>query len=182
MIEEIADEWRKWEKGLPEAVSVKRSIPLHKEENNEIQLHAFSDASGRGVCAAVYAVVTQVSGMSQGFVNAKCCLAKQGLTIPCLELVSGHMAVNLATNVQQALEGLPLSTTVHCWLDSSVALHWIGDRGEYWQFVANRVRKIQTHPNVLFPQPTIQLIWEAVVVVLLERNCGGTGTRDCNRA
>ena len=62
----------------------------------------------------------------------------------------GHMAVNLATNVRQALEGLPLSTTVHCWLDSSVALHWIGDRGEYRQFVANRTRKIQTHPNVLW--------------------------------
>ena len=152
--EEIADQWRKWEKGLPEAVSVKRSIPLYKEEIDEIQLHAFGDASGRGVCAAVYAVVTQVSGMSQGLVTAKCRLAKQGLTIPRLELVSGHMAVNLTTSVRQALEGLPLSTTVHCWLDSSVALHWIGDRGEYRQFVANRVRKIQTHPNVLWHHVT----------------------------
>ena len=159
-------------------MSVKRSIPLYKEEIDEIQLHAFGDASGRGVCAAVYAVVTQVSGVSQGLVTAKCRLAKQGLTIPRLELVSGHMAVNLATNVRQALEGLPLSTTVHCWLDSSVALHWIGDRGEYRQFVANRVRKFrptQTSCGIMFPQPTTQPIWEAVVVVLLERNCGGTG-------
>ena len=38
-------------------------------------------------------------------------------------------------------------TTVHCWLDSSFALHWIGDRGEYGS-LANRVRKIQSHPNV----------------------------------
>ena len=84
------------------------------------------------------------------FVTVKCRLAKQRLTIPRLELVSGHMAVNLATNVRQTLEGLPLSTTVHCWLDSSVALHWIGDRGECRQFVANLTRKIQTHPNVLW--------------------------------
>ena len=137
--QEIADQWRKWEKGLPEAVSVKRSIPLYKEEIDETQLHAFGDARGRGVCAAVYAVDAQVSGVSQGLVAAKCRLVKQGLTIPRLELVSGYMAVNLATKVRQALEGLPLATTVNYWLDSSVALHWIGDRGEYRQFVGNRV-------------------------------------------
>ena len=149
MPEEIADQWRKWERGLPKAVSLKRSIPLYREDINEIQLHAFGDASGRGVCAAVYAVVMQASGVSQGLITAKCRLAKQGLTIPRLELVSGHMAVNLAINVREALEGLPLATYVHC-LDSSVALHWIGDRGEQSQFVVNRVEKIQTHPNVLW--------------------------------
>ena len=94
--EEIADWWSKWEKGLLEAVSVKRSIPLYQEEIDEIQLHAVGDASGWGVCAAVYAVVMQASGVSQGLITAKSCLAKQGLTIPRLELVSGHMAVNLA--------------------------------------------------------------------------------------
>ena len=60
------------------------------------------------------------------------------------------MAVNLANNVRQALEALPLAVNIHCWLDSSVALHWISDHGDYRQFVANRVRKIQSHPNVLW--------------------------------
>ena len=105
-------------------------IPLDQEEIDEIQLHAFGDASGRGVCAAVYAVVKQASGVSQGLVTAKSRLAKQNLTIPRLELVSGHMAVTLITNVHQALEGLTLATKDHCWLDSSVALHWIADKGE----------------------------------------------------
>jgi len=36
--DEIADQWRKWEKGPPEALSVKRSIPLYKEVIDEIQL------------------------------------------------------------------------------------------------------------------------------------------------
>ena len=58
--------------------------------------------------------------VSQGLVTAKSCLAKQGLTIPQLELVSGHMAVNLIANVRQTLEGLTLATSNHCWLDSSV--------------------------------------------------------------
>lgn len=148
--EEISKQWRKWERGLPEMVPIRRSIPVYQEEIEVIQLHAFGDASGRGVCATVYAVVTQASGVSQGLITAKSRLAKQGLTIPRLELVSGHMAVNLATNVRQALEGFPLATKVHCWLDSSVALHWISDRGEYRQFVANRVSKIQGHANILW--------------------------------
>ena len=33
----------------------------------------------------------------------------------------------------------------YCWLDSTVALHWICGGGEYRQFVANRVQKIQEH-------------------------------------
>ena len=37
---------------------------------------------------------------------------------------------------------------VLCWLDSSVALHWIRGNGSYKQFVANRVEKIQQHTGV----------------------------------
>ena len=50
--------------------------------------------------------------------------AKQGLTIPRLELVSAHMASNLVGNVQTALEGFPV-IAMQGWLDSTVALHWI---------------------------------------------------------
>ena len=57
------------------------------------------------------------------------------------------MAVNLVTNVHKALEGFPLATDIQCWLDSTVALHWLRDQGEHRQFVTNRVRKIQSHPN-----------------------------------
>ena len=31
-----------------------------------------------------------------------------------------------------------------------MALYWLSDSGEYRQFVANRVRKIQSHPNILW--------------------------------
>lgn len=92
-------------------------------------------------------VITQASGMSQGLVAAKARIAKRGLTIPRLELVSGHMAVNLATNVRSALDRFPV-TKVYCWLDSTVALYWIKGRGDYKQFVSNRVHKIQAHADV----------------------------------
>ena len=93
---------------------------------------------------AVYAIVSQGSGVTQGLVAAKSRLAKQGLTIPRLELVSGHMGSNAVDNVRRALEGFPVTAT-YCWLDSTVALHWIRGGGEYRQFVANQVRKIQEH-------------------------------------
>lgn len=72
--------------------------------------------------------------------------AKRNLTIPRLELVAGHMAVNLITNVQSALSAYP--NTVHCWLDSTVAPYWIKGQGEYRQFVSNRVHKIKQHRQV----------------------------------
>ena len=57
------------------------------------------------------------------------------------------MAVNLVANVRNALDGLSISST-HCWLDSSVALYWIRGPGEYKQFVANLVEKINSHGGV----------------------------------
>ena len=59
------------------------------------------------------------------------------------------MAVNLLTNVQDALQGFPLNSLL-CWLDSSVVLHWILGGGDYKQFVANRVRKIREHSDVVW--------------------------------
>ena len=59
------------------------------------------------------------------------------------------MAANLAVNVRKALERFSLATNIQCWLDSTVALHWLSDNGEYRQFVTNRVRKIQSHTNLL---------------------------------
>ena len=55
---------------------------------------------------------------------AKARLAKQGLTIPRLELISAQMVTNLLVNVKIALEGMPV-TGLNGWLDSTVALFWI---------------------------------------------------------
>lgn len=139
---DLTAKWLKWEQNLPEHVDAPRSLVQHREKILSIELHSFGDASGMGVSAVVYAVVEQLSGTNKGLVTAKSRLAKKGLTIPRLELVSGHMATNLVHNVKEALEGFPIRN-VYCWLDSTVALHWIRGRGEYKQFVGNRVKKIQ---------------------------------------
>ena len=119
-----------------------RSIVQHQELITSISLHTFGDASSQGVSTTVYAVTHQLSGVSQGLVTAKSRLAKKELTITRLELVAGHMAANLVNNVKDALKGFPVES-VHCWLDSTVALHWIKGGGDYKQFVSNRVRKIK---------------------------------------
>ena len=144
---ELSRKLMKWEESLPTSAMTKRPLPLLRENITDIHLHSFGDASGKGVAAAVYAVVFQPSAVNQGLVAAKARLAKQCLTIPRLELVSGHMAVNLISNVKAALEGFNVSQQ-HCWLDSSVALHCIAGNGNYKQFVANRVAKIKQHGDV----------------------------------
>ena len=128
-------------------------MPLvaHKEKITKID--CFGDASDRGVSASLYVVVTQQSGVSVGLVTAKARVAKQGLSIPRQELVSGHMATNLITKTRDALEGFP---SLHCWLDSTMALHWIREAGDFWQFVRNRVSKIQQHTDVKWRHVTSQ--------------------------
>ena len=138
---------KKWEEQLPSEQQVPRSIARYQEAVQEVELHSFGDASERRVGAAVYAVVRQPSGNTPRLVVAKSRLAKQGLTIPRLALIAAHMATNLLINVRNALDNVP-SPKVFGWLDSTVALHWIKGNGQYKQFVANRVAKIQIHKEI----------------------------------
>ena len=143
----ILKRWEEWRRILTDNLTVPRAfVPFH-EPILQLGLHAFGDASAKGVSAAVYAVVHQSQGTTQQLVCAKSRLAKKNLTIPRLELIAGHMAANLVTNVQEEALAIP-DATVHCWLDSTVALYWIKGQGEYRQFVANRVYKIQQHGQI----------------------------------
>ena len=137
----IAQEWLKFVRNLPSKVEVPRSLPRFREPITGVELHVFGDASGSGISASVYAVITQASGVSQGLLAAKARLAKKNLTNPRLELVSAHMAANIVVNVRNALSTYPVKA-VYGWTDSTVALHWIKGGGSYKQFVGNRVRKI----------------------------------------
>ena len=89
---DLLAKWSAWQNELPKKVEFPKSLVNHREEINDIKLHAFGDANGKGVPAAVFAVVEQQSGISQGLVAAKSRLAKQQLTIPRQELVSANMA------------------------------------------------------------------------------------------
>ena len=131
-----AIEYSQWVKGLPKRVAIPRALTTQREAVEEIELHSFGDASKKGVCAALYAVVKQNEDTNVGLVAARARLAKQDLSIPRLELVSAHMAANLLVNVREALGGMPVAGS-YGWLDSTVALQWLKGGGEYKQFVYN---------------------------------------------
>lgn len=71
---------------------------------------------------AVFAVVQQLSGTTQGLVAVRSRLWKKGLTIPRLKLGARHMWARLVHNVKEALADLPIHS-IYKWLDSTVALH-----------------------------------------------------------
>ena len=144
----LSKQWDKFKKRLPSEVKVPRSLAKAHEPVQAINLHVFDDTSGTGTAAAVYAVVHQESGIDQGLVAGKTRLAKKGLTIPSLELVSMHMAANLVDNVRNTLEGCAVGC-VYGWSDSTVALYWVAGKGNYKQFVANRVKKINAKDYIV---------------------------------
>ena len=85
---DLAKLWVKWESRLPESFTIQRSLVVHREEIEQIYLHSIGAACSNGVAACVYAVIRQASGTNQGLIAARSRLAKQGLTIPRLELVA----------------------------------------------------------------------------------------------
>ena len=135
--------WKKWLQNLSNEITIPRSLTSGHEKVTEVCLHAFGDASNKGCCAAVYAVVKNRDKQSQGLTASKSRIARKNTSIPRLELVSAHMAANLVDNIRTALEGYNISGT-YVWLDSSVALYWIiNNKGNWKQFVSNRVEKIR---------------------------------------
>ena len=59
-----------------------------------VTLDVFADASSKGVCAVVYAVVDQLKGKRQGLLTSKSRLAKKNLTMPQLELVTNWLQIS----------------------------------------------------------------------------------------
>ena len=147
--------WKDWRDLLTKEFTVPTPFTPYHIAVAEIKLHSFGDASSQGVCAAVCAAIRQGDEVTQGLVCAKSRIAKRNLTIPRIELVASHMTVNIASNVEAALSNYEVGT--HCCLDSTVALYCIKGRGDYRQFVANRVQEIQQHEHLTWHHvPTAQ--------------------------
>ena len=68
----------------------------------------FTDASSRGVCAAVYAVVDQLKGKSEGLLISKSRPSKKKLTIPQLGLIATPRATNLISSTKRVVRIYPV--------------------------------------------------------------------------
>ena len=119
-------------------ITLQSNVPLHHAENWFWKSYStLLEMPVQMELAVVNAVVQQESKLTQHIVCTKSRLAKRNLTILWLELVAGHMAINLATNMQTAIYAHPMH--MHCWLNS---------KRNYCQFVFNRVSKIPQHKDV----------------------------------
>jgi hypothetical protein len=137
----LKQDWLKWTRQL-RTVKIPRSITKDIRKIKEVHLHIFADASNLACASATIAVVEHASGTVKGLLTAKARISKRNTSIPRLELISGHMAANMAKNVCKALKQLPIAS-ITIWMDSTVALFWILNPARSWKtFVANRVRKI----------------------------------------
>ena len=96
----LISRWQKWEMDLPSGEATSCSLACVQEPLQSIELHAFGDASGKGVAAVVYAVITQSTKTYQGLVTAKARLAKQGLTT----LERDRLQLNQQRNAHGLLE------------------------------------------------------------------------------
>ncbi len=137
----LKQDWLKWTRQL-RTVKIPRSITKGIRKIKEVHLHIFADASNLACSSATIAVVEHANGTVKGLLTAKARISKRNTSIPRLELISGHMAANMAKNVCKALKQLPIAS-ITIWMDSTVALFWILNPARSWKtFVANRVRKI----------------------------------------
>ena len=106
-------------------------------------LHGFADASSKAYCAVVYFVCEAFGAFTVTLLTSKTRVAPlKTQTIPRLELMSGRVLAKLMETVQNALKEEVEIKGSRMWLDSKTALWWINNRGEWKQFVRQRVNEI----------------------------------------
>ena len=127
-----------------EGISINRCIyERPKQEVLECELHGFGDASSKAYCTVVYLVYKTNEGTSVKLLTLKSQVAPlKKLTIPRLELMLARILAQLMDTVKLALESQLKVNRVRHWLESSTALCWIQNRGEWKQFVRHRVNEI----------------------------------------
>ena len=140
---DIVQSWGCWINGLRRQsfITVPRSIVT--QGGSEFEIHGFSDASKKAVCAAIYTVEYRESTpVNQSLLVAKSRVAPKDTSIPRLELIAAMTLAKLQSNVLRALEVQPIRS-VHHWVDSQTVLYWLANKGTWSAFVRNRVKKIK---------------------------------------
>jgi len=111
---------------------------------NNIEIHAFSDASLEIYCAALYLTFNQNEKYVSNLLCAKSRLApkRQSNTVPRLELLGALIASRLVHKVSNILS--LINSPVKCYTDSQVVLSWIKSNTTNKQpFIQRRVDEIR---------------------------------------
>lgn len=124
-------------------LKIKRFSNVLPDENvKRFELHGFSDSSNLLYCAIVYLrVVLDDNEVKVFFISSKSKVAPlKTLSIPRLELLGCVLLTKLLKEILSAVEGRLEIDEIHCWTDSTVALHWINGKEKMWKpWVENRV-------------------------------------------
>lgn len=114
----------------------------HQDQINRY-LHGFADASRKAYCAVVYFVCEAYGAFCVTLLTSKTRVAPlKTQTIPRLELMSGRVLAKFMETVHNALTEEVEIMGSRRWLDSKTALWWINNKGEWKQFVRQRVNEI----------------------------------------
>ena len=137
--------WIGWLDDMRSAKEVTVPRCVYRMPQGEINcfLHGFADASIKAYCAVVYFVCEVFGAVDVTLLTSKTRVAPlKKLTIPRLELMSGRVLARLMDTVKNALSEEVHITGTRQWLDSKTALWWINNKGEWKQFVRQRVNEI----------------------------------------
>ncbi|XP_033762808.1 uncharacterized protein LOC117344237 [Pecten maximus] len=138
--------WVKWCQSLKdlEDLSISRTyLPISLSSTSEQEVHIFSDASEKAICAVAYMKATDINGDTHvGFIIGKSKVSpKHGHTIPRLELCAAVIAVELSETVSEHL-CFPVEQ-MKFYTDSKVVLGYINNRvRRFYVYVENRVNRI----------------------------------------
>ena len=135
-------------KGL-NGIRVSRCLFEKGKRVTQVEIHAFSDASGSAYGGVVYLRAIYDTGeVSIRFISSKakvCPIKKQ--STPRLELMGAHLLAKLVSNIKeilaQELGNTPISQIY--WVDSVATLCWIRNDKVWKQFVRHRVSDILSH-------------------------------------
>lgn len=155
----LYSEWSQLLEEIPtlQNLKVKRCLGL-VNDNDEIIIHGFCDASMKAYGACIYFTSETRSTKTSNLICSKSRVAPLGssktrkttqvksITLPRLELCAMLLLAELLKKVLQALSQKLIKA--YCWSDSTISLHWINKNPQCWEtFVANRVAKIQKITN-----------------------------------
>ena len=131
---------------IASTIAVPRSLNL--EEDQDVQLHIFCDASEKAFAAVAYVRVE-----IEGIVSCHILLSKsrvaplKKLTLPRLELQGAVLAVRLKETVVEEID--VKFSSVQFWTDSTLNLQYINNESKRFKvFVANRVAEIRNHSQI----------------------------------
>ena len=142
-------EWKKWTSELPDLALIK--VPRWvrpSDDNEEYQLHHFSDGSTKAYGVVSYLVSRSSDGkISSHIMTAKARLVPlKAVSIPRIELMASTLAARQDAYMKKALESTITLLPSQFWSDSMIVLSYIRNKErKFHTFVSNRVATIRDH-------------------------------------